>query len=564
EQLGAGGEGGGDWNGVPSASPTSARLRRSVSSSPIYSPVRKRKPDLGPVVRDRYGFRRSFEHISREDQEAFDTYYAGVCDKRRVKWDALLKRSGGNMPARSDRLKRDMEDNPGLYTMLTYREEQDKAMGYTREKNKILEFIEVLDKDLHRTFPENVHFNPKSSNGGQSSNSAEPRPANFYMQSPYLRCLRRILVAFAYFSWPHPNETRTPPRVCSYPIGYCQSLNFIVGLLLLVDGQTSGDNGEPGGGNGAVFENMAHENWERVTARVEERTFWLLVAIVERLLPPEMYGANLEGAQIAQEILWKWLLGVRGGRFGVGKVAKWVDGMEGSDLSSRRRPIALRSKSRSRQPSGGNAGMPPLSMVTTSWFMTIYVNVLPVETVLRVWDCFFYQGEKVLMRVALTLIKIHEDEVLACSDTSDAWKLIKDIPPRMVDCHRFMEICFKPRVNLNPFEDSSANSSSQSLGSAASSVTSSPGSIRRSSAGGDDSDDEAGIASPVIQNDPLRRYGEGASLAGGAAAAARKSRIPRRGVGSVSRKMIAHYRSLALAERQEQREREKGRVAKAE
>jgi hypothetical protein len=43
--------------------------------------------------------------------------------------------------------------------------------------------------------------------------------------------------------------------------------------------------------------------------------------------------------------------------------------------------------------------------------MTIFVNILPVETVLRVWDCFFYQGEKVLMRVTLTLLKIHEEQV---------------------------------------------------------------------------------------------------------------------------------------------------------
>ncbi|KAI9359990.1 rab-GTPase-TBC domain-containing protein [Zopfochytrium polystomum] len=581
----------GEWNGAQSGAPSPAaaaaagavdgkgRLRRSVSSSPIYSPVRRKKPELGPIVRDKYGFRRSFEYISKEDQDAFDAYYAGVCERRRQKWDVLLRKCGGVMPPRSDRsLKRyirkgiphelrircwlhysgankDMEENPGLYTMLSYREQQDRSMGYRRDNNKILEHIEVLDKDLHRTFPDNIHFHggqpasvPETPTDGSGEPTSPTAATAVYMRNPYLRSLRRILTAFAYYSWPHPNETRTPPRVCSYPIGYCQSLNFLVGLLLLVDGQTSGENGEPGAGNGAVFGNIDHPNWERVAARIEERAFWLLVAIVERLLPPEMYGANLEGAQIAQEILWKWLLGERGGRFGVNKVAKWVDGMEGSDLSSRRRAVGIRSKSRSRMQPASNSSMPPLSMVTTSWFMTIYVNILPIETVLRVWDCFFFQGEKVLMRVTLTLLKIHEDQVLACNDTSDAWKLIKEIPPRMIDCHRLMEICFKPRVSLNPFDErggqdpGTVSPPHAYITPPAAAHSSSAGSSPRRSTTGDDSDDEVGMVSPVIQNDPLRKYGEGA-------ANARRSKVPRRGVGSVSRKMIAHYRSLALQER---------------
>ncbi|KAJ3141484.1 hypothetical protein HK101_003374, partial [Irineochytrium annulatum] len=158
---------------------------RSVASSPSYalSPVRRRKVDNGPIVRDRYGFKRSFEHVSKEDQEAFNVYYAGVCERRRAKWESLLRRSGGQLPPKSDRLKRyirkgipyelrtrcwmhysgaakDMEENPGLYSLLVYREEQDRSQGYTRENNKIIESIEAIERDLHRTFPDNIYFNP--------------------------------------------------------------------------------------------------------------------------------------------------------------------------------------------------------------------------------------------------------------------------------------------------------------------------------------------------------------------------------------------------------------------
>ncbi|KAJ3116265.1 tRNA-dihydrouridine(20a/20b) synthase [NAD(P)+]-like protein [Phlyctochytrium bullatum] len=516
---------------------------RSIASSPscTFSPVRKRKVDQGPVVRDRYGFKRSFEHVSKEDQDSFNMYYAKC-------W---LYYSGA---------QKDLEENPGLYSMLSYREEQDRGHGYTRETNKIMEFIEIIERDLHRTFPENIHFNPtppelrpdgsfshlpaaepaKSPSSASSIRSAatSPKPLN-----PYIRSLRRVLVAFAYYSWPHPDENKTPPRSCTYRIGYCQSLNFIAGLLLLIDARTSG----AGGVSGTTSEGgMAFGSGDEETAlKVEERTFWLLVAIVERLLPPETYGASLEGAQVAQEVLWNWLLGEKGTKFGVARVAKWVNTLDsdgfgpppaatanGGTVRRIGGPGSRRGKSKSR------GSIPPLSMVTTSWFMTLFVNVLPVETVLRVWDSFFFQGEKVLMRVTLTLIKIHEDQVLACSDPTEAWKVVKSIPPRMIDCHRLMEICFKPRLSLNPFDhDSTASAPSSAQPSRGGSASSLAVDKTGTSSGNheDSEEDPEGHSSPVIMNDPLRGYSEGGAVI---PMDRRLAKYHRRGVGSVPSKLI--------------------------
>ncbi|KAJ3135046.1 hypothetical protein HK100_003062 [Physocladia obscura] len=280
----------------------------------------------------------------------------------------------------------------------------------------------------------------------------------------------------------------------------------------------------------------------------EERAFWMLVTVVERLLPPEMYGASLEGAQVAQEVLWKWLLGENGGRFGVGKVARWVGEMEDDDgqfsggggnflLSGKRR------KQQQQNGSGGN-GMPPLSLVTTSWFMTVFINVLPIETVLRVWDCFCYQGEKVLMRVTLTLLKIHEDEVLACSDTTDAWRLIKEIPPRMIDAHKLMDICFKPRLTLNLFEHHASEQHQQHQQQYTRSMSRSSSSLKSI-----DSDEGPNADHLFIQNDPLRKFSENLAKGGAGSGINGGGKVPRRGVGTVSTKMIEHYRALALAER---------------
>ena len=52
-------------------------------------------------------------------------------------------------------------------------------------------------------------------------------------------------------------------------------------------------------------------------------------------------------------------------------------------------------------------GVSPIS-VSTQWFLCIYVNSLPLETCLRVWDIFFLERcATVLYRVALALIDIY-------------------------------------------------------------------------------------------------------------------------------------------------------------
>ena len=45
-------------------------------------------------------------------------------------------------------------------------------------------------------------------------------------------------------------------------------------------------------------------------------------------------------------------------------------------------------------------------LMTFSWIVNIFVNKMPLETVLLVFDLFFLKGVKVLHRVALTVFQI--------------------------------------------------------------------------------------------------------------------------------------------------------------
>ena len=35
-----------------------------------------------------------------------------------------------------------------------------------------------------------------------------------------------------------------------------------------------------------------------------------------------------------------------------------------------------------------------VNQISVPWFMCLFLNSLPLDTVLRVWDCFFFDGLK--------------------------------------------------------------------------------------------------------------------------------------------------------------------------
>lgn len=85
----------------------------------------------------------------------------------------------------------------------------------------------------------------------------------------------------------------------------------------------------------------------------------------------------------------------------------------------------------------------PWAVISTKWFVCLFAEVLPTETVLRIWDCLFYEGSKVLFRVCLTLIKQNRTNILQCNDFSSLAECFKEIVKNSftVNCHLFMQVC---------------------------------------------------------------------------------------------------------------------------
>lgn len=49
-----------------------------------------------------------------------------------------------------------------------------------------------------------------------------------------------------------------------------------------------------------------------------------------------------------------------------------------------------------------------VSTITLSWFLTLFVCAMPFEAAVKVVDCFFYDGAKVIFQIALRVLQANE------------------------------------------------------------------------------------------------------------------------------------------------------------
>lgn len=60
------------------------------------------------------------------------------------------------------------------------------------------------------------------------------------------------------------------------------------------------------------------------------------------------------------------------------------------------------------------------SSVSLSWFLTLFISVLPIESAVNVVDCFFYDGIKAILQLGLAILDYNLDKLLACKDDAEA------------------------------------------------------------------------------------------------------------------------------------------------
>lgn len=66
--------------------------------------------------------------------------------------------------------------------------------------------------------------------------------------------------------------------------------------------------------------------------------------------------------------------------------------------------------------------------ISGPWFLSIFVNILPWETVLRVWDVLLFEGNRVMLfRTALALMDLYGPALVTTKDAGDAITLLQSL-----------------------------------------------------------------------------------------------------------------------------------------
>ena len=89
----------------------------------------------------------------------------------------------------------------------------------------------------------------------------------------------------------------------------------------------------------------------------EEDVFWMMISIIEDVLPSAYYSSSLWGAQTDQQVLTSLLA---------------------THLPSIYTNLTNHSID--------------LSLITMSWFLTLFSSTLHIKILLRIWDILFFEG----------------------------------------------------------------------------------------------------------------------------------------------------------------------------
>ncbi|KAK3034432.1 hypothetical protein RJ639_034669 [Escallonia herrerae] len=91
-----------------------------------------------------------------------------------------------------------------------------------------------------------------------------------------------------------------------------------------------------------------------------------------------------------------------------------------------------------------------VAWVTGPWFLSIFMNMLPWESVLRVWDVLLYEGNRVMLfRTALALMELYGPALVTTKDAGDAVTLLQALAGSTFDSSQLVLTACMGYQNVN-------------------------------------------------------------------------------------------------------------------
>jgi len=150
----------------------------------------------------------------------------------------------------------------------------------------------------------------------------------------------------------------------------------------------------------------------------EEIVFWLICTVMDDILPTGYYAKDLIGVRIDM-LVFKHLFKLK-----LPKLAKHFE----------------------------TSMVEPHSFVI-QWFLCLFITVLPHEIAMRFLDSFFYDGNKMLFRVALALFKLNEKSLQSTADSTDLLTLCRELPQTVTDVGLLMECAYEIKISTKKLDE---------------------------------------------------------------------------------------------------------------
>ncbi|XP_060675463.1 uncharacterized protein LOC107413626 isoform X2 [Ziziphus jujuba] len=91
-----------------------------------------------------------------------------------------------------------------------------------------------------------------------------------------------------------------------------------------------------------------------------------------------------------------------------------------------------------------------VAWVTGPWFLSIFMNMLPWESVLRVWDVLLFEGNRVMLfKTALALMELYGPALVTTKDAGDAVTLLQSLTGSTFDSSQLVLTACMGYQNVN-------------------------------------------------------------------------------------------------------------------
>jgi hypothetical protein len=125
----------------------------------------------------------------------------------------------------------------------------------------------------------------------------------------------------------------------------------------------------------------------------EEIVFWTFASMIERILPKDYFTEQFSSSQEDQMILSDLV------ELHLPKLYKHLTGL-GVDLGA----------------------------ITFNWFLSLFTDCFSSKVLNRIWDNFMLEGEVVLFRISLQLLKLGEADLLSYKNCTGCYSCLKNLP----------------------------------------------------------------------------------------------------------------------------------------